>query len=514
MASVYKKKRKVRHPATGGITVQRSEKWWMKFRDGRGMICRRPGFTDKTATLRWAVQLEREAQLEQAGQHDPFKKHRRRPLLEHLADFEQSLRAKNDTDEHVAVIQARIKRVLSKCEFALLSDLSASALANCLSALRQEGMSVQTSNHYLRAIKQFARWMVQDRRMAENPLAHLATLNVEVDRRRRRRALTTNEFDRLVAAAQNGPPVMRLSGPDRAILYIIAGYTGYRRGEIGSITATSFDFDADPPTLTVEAGHSKRRRTDVIPLRPDFAERIWHWIDGRQTGAGQPLFHVDMRRTADMIKADLKRAEIPYVDEHGRYADFHALRHTFVSNLGKAGVPPKVAQSLARHSDINLTMNVYSHLELEEQLQAVKNLPPLPTGKTSAAVVPPVVPFGAQNGAGRLSPKSSGLTSVGTQTHQDRRTKPMRKACPKASDIQKIDAECHSMSSRDAEEEKRRGRDSNPGYPCGHTGFRDQHNRPLCHLSGWPHRRSDHTERRDRLPDIYEHRIVRGASRS
>ncbi len=30
---------------------------------------------------------------------------------------------------------------------------------------------------------------------------------------------------------------------------------------------------------------------------------------------------------------------------------------------------------------------------------------------------------------------------------------------------------------------KRRGRDSNPRYPCGYTGFRDQHNRPLCHLS-------------------------------
>jgi hypothetical protein len=30
---------------------------------------------------------------------------------------------------------------------------------------------------------------------------------------------------------------------------------------------------------------------------------------------------------------------------------------------------------------------------------------------------------------------------------------------------------------------RRRGRDSNPGYACAHTGFRDQHNRPLCHLS-------------------------------
>jgi hypothetical protein len=68
---------------------------------------------------------------------------------------------------------------------------------------------------------------------------------------------------------------------------------------------------------------------------------------------------------------------------------------------------PKVAQSLARHSDINLTMNVYSHLELAEQAEAIKTLPPLPTAKTIALVVPPAVPSGAQNGAQRLSAKEN-----------------------------------------------------------------------------------------------------------
>ena len=31
---------------------------------------------------------------------------------------------------------------------------------------------------------------------------------------------------------------------------------------------------------------------------------------------------------------------------------------------------------------------------------------------------------------------------------------------------------------------KRRDRDSNPGYPCGYSGFQDRCDRPLCHLSG------------------------------
>ena len=40
---------------------------------------------------------------------------------------------------------------------------------------------------------------------------------------------------------------------------------------------------------------------------------------------------------------------------------------------------------------------------------------------------------------------------------------------------------------------ERRGRDSNPRYPCGYTGFRDRHIRPLCHLSGFTSSVIQHT---------------------
>jgi site-specific recombinase XerD len=46
--------------------------------------------------------------------------------------------------------------------------------------------------------------------------------------------------------------------------------------------------------------------------------------------------------------------------------DFHALRHTFISNLARAGVHPRNAQALARHSTIDLTMNVYTHVAMDD----------------------------------------------------------------------------------------------------------------------------------------------------
>jgi integrase len=50
------------------------------------------------------------------------------------------------------------------------------------------------------------------------------------------------------------------------------------------------------------------------------------------------------------------------VDDAGQVFDFHALRHQFITNLARAGVAAQVAQTLARHSTITLTMDRYSHV--------------------------------------------------------------------------------------------------------------------------------------------------------
>ena len=82
-------------------------------------------------------------------------------------------------------------------------------------------------------------------------------------------------------------------------------------------------------------------------------------------------------KTADMLKADLADAGIPYVDDAERYADFHCLRHTTGTLLAASGVHPKVAQSIMRHCDINLTMSLYTHTLRGQESEAVESLPDL-----------------------------------------------------------------------------------------------------------------------------------------
>ncbi len=78
-----------------------------------------------------------------------------------------------------------------------------------------------------------------------------------------------------------------------------------------------------------------------------------------------------------MIQADLKDAGIPYVDDAGRFRDFHTLWDTTGSCLAANGVHPKVAQAIMQHPDINLTMSWYTHTLKRQEAQAIRSLPDL-----------------------------------------------------------------------------------------------------------------------------------------
>ena len=81
-----------------------------------------------------------------------------------------------------------------------------------------------------------------------------------------------------MTAAESGPVVYKLPGPDRAMLYRVAAVTGFRANELRSLTPESFDLDSDLPAVTVAAAYSKRRRDDRSALAPGDGSRAWSWI--------------------------------------------------------------------------------------------------------------------------------------------------------------------------------------------------------------------------------------------
>ena len=141
--------------------------------------------------------------------------------------------------------------------------------------------------------------------------------------------------------------------------------TGLRANELRTLTPASFELDdIDSAWVAVEAAYSKRKRRDRQVLHPDLARSIRAWLAQH----GRPPRVPD--KAGKMIRADLERAGIPYVQD-GRVCDFHALRATGITHVVRRGVDPATAQRFARHSDVRLTLQVYTHTGEQDLRRAI-----------------------------------------------------------------------------------------------------------------------------------------------
>jgi integrase len=71
----------------------------------------------------------------------------------------------------------------------------------------------------------------------------------------------------------------------------------------------------------------------------------------------------------------LTRSWVKLCQELGiRQVPLHALRHTCVSLLLALGVHPRVVMEIVGHSAIEMTMNVYGHVNVDSQRVALDRL--------------------------------------------------------------------------------------------------------------------------------------------
>jgi len=431
--------------------TRKAKKWYGKFKGANGKEQRKPLSANKTTARNKLVSLIKKAKKDRKALKDgntsramKFEAHGKRPLAEHLADWERCLVADGATPKHVRQTVACARRVLDGCGFAFIADVAASAVqtylaglreygkstqaldppqewytrkelasalgvtvkavtslvrhhrleakgngkarrypratAEALRALRTRGRSIKTSNLYLDAVKQFAAWLVTDKRTAENVLDHLSGGNVKLDRRHDRRALPIGELRAVIGAARRSTQTFRgMAGPDRAMIYSVACASGFRAEEMSTLRPTAFDLDGELPTVTLSAENAKNGRTAVQPLPADVVKELRTYLEDRPVDlAVWPGLW--FKKAAEMLRIELDACGIPYAVEGPDgplYADFHALRHSYVALLEKSGATLKEAMQLARHSDPKLTMAVYGRAQLNDLSAAVGKLPTL-----------------------------------------------------------------------------------------------------------------------------------------
>ena len=161
--------------------------------------------------------------------------------------------------------------------------------------------------------------------------------------------------------------------------------SGLRANELSKLRVA--DLDIERGGLHLDAEWTKNRKSGFQPLPRDLVERLRVYAETGEAGRiyeknfkkakakksvpDHPLLYVPSH-TDRALKIDLEAAGIPTHTPKGKL-DFHACRVAFINLILDQGeVTPKEAQELARHSTLDLTMNVYGRVREGRFAEAVE----------------------------------------------------------------------------------------------------------------------------------------------
>ncbi len=348
------------------------------------------GVTDKDVARKLLDEILIRQQREAVGLRDASIDSACLPIRKVLADFLRHLRRNGRTPKHV---RRNAHDVLRLCELmgaTRLGEVNAVGIDVAIGRLGETGIGPKTVNAYRDCLHAMLDWAVRVARLLPvNPAEMVVRLSQGDDVRKVRRAMPPDQARALLAVADEF---------GRGLVYRAAMLTGLRWSELAALEWRDLDLDDERPSLTLRAGTTKSRRGDTLPINPELAALL----RAERKPDDSPTDRVLRVPRLDTFRRDCVRAGIPgfvwnaekgralqIPDDRGRTLDFHALRTTYVSWLSAAGVAPRTAQMLARHTDIRLTMRSYTDPRLLDGHAAVESLPDLqpdqPTTETAKA---------------------------------------------------------------------------------------------------------------------------------
>ncbi len=181
------------------------------------------------------------------------------------------------------------------------------------------------------------------------------------------------------------------------VVYILF-HTGMRISEFCGLTLKDIDLEG----RTVNIDHQLQRTCDMryvieetktdagkrkIPITEDVSMMFQAIIEDREppkmekvidghTGflfyddVGNPLVAMHWQHRFNRMVGrynDIYRVQMPNITPH-------VCRHTYCSNMAKSGMNPKTLQYLMGHSDISVTMNVYTHISFDDAEEELKRM--------------------------------------------------------------------------------------------------------------------------------------------
>ncbi len=191
------------------------------------------------------------------------------------------------------------------------------------------------------------------------------------------RVLTRDEQENFIKA---------IKGATYEVLFLTALNTGLRIGELLALTWDDISFENKEITVTKQMTYTKDRATKkytnkittpktkagtrVVPV-PDFLIPRLKELRVKELEKKMRLQNkcadlnlVFSAKLGGYLAFSSVRTSLDTIIKENNIEHFkvHSLRHTYATRLFELGEQPKTVQALLGHSDITMTMNVYTHV--------------------------------------------------------------------------------------------------------------------------------------------------------
>lgn len=211
--------------------------------------------------------------------------------------------------------------------------------------------SPKTAGEIIRVSRQFCRWCSETYEMdGWSPMATVKSPKLE---KRKKDFWTAEQIDRILDSAPS---------PDFRLFWSLMAFAGLRQAE-----ACSFG----PGTLTEDGKiHivGKGNKEAFLPISERLRSEIERFGELYEGMFNKPMFRYS--RSNLTIREAVIKSGIACEGESSN----HRFRHSFASNLIRAGVNIKAVQQLMRHEKVQITLDTYSHLLQEDLTEAANTL--------------------------------------------------------------------------------------------------------------------------------------------
>ncbi len=313
-----------------------------------------------------------------------------------VAAFERSINSKGNVARYNKTTVTRLRRMIALDGIDRIGQISRDRLPDLIDKLRafvdpetDKPLSESTINDYLAVYRQFTRWATP-KRLLVDPLVNSS--GIKVTTKKDRRDVLVDEVAAIVVQATASTARYLMTGPDRAMLYLMAYGTGLRANELRQLRVEWVKFEATPqPYIAIPEEVQKKtgRAKDLKhPIPRWLADKLFAWLDGRADGLVFPSMPRDVAPLFDRDREDARAAWIAAATTDAERPDreksdflarqtvdgevvFHSNRHAFSTNA-LATLDLKTAQRLTRHTTTAMLTDRYSHSRIEQAAEGVE----------------------------------------------------------------------------------------------------------------------------------------------